>query len=230
MVTHRQRSRPASPRPREHRATGPGQVWSWDITYLRAPVRGTFFYLYLVIDVWSRRIVGWAVHERQSADHAATLIEEACHAERLGSCPLVLHADNGGPMKGATMQATLERLGVVTSYSRPRVCDDNPFSEAIFRTFKYRPGFPRHGFASLAAARDWVRDFVRWYNTEHRHSGIRFVTPNDRHFGREGAILRQRREVYRQARQRRPERWASNIRNWAPVGEVRLNPEIRVAS
>ena len=228
QITHRAPSRPAtSRRPREHVATGPCQVWSWDITYLKSPILGQFFYLYLILDVWSRKIVAATVHGEESNEHASRLFVQACR--RLGLDPngLVLHSDNGGPMKGATMLATLQNLGVVTSFSRPRVSDDNPYSEALFRTLKYRPGFPSQPFASLKAAQCWVDDFASWYNTEHLHSAIRFITPDDRHFGREADILAQRHLVYEQARQATPERWAQNTRNWQPVETVYLNPNIR---
>lgn len=228
QLAHRQPSRPpSSRRPREHLATGPCQVWSWDITYLNSPVRGIFFYLYMIEDIWSRKIVGWQVHPDQSAEHAAGLFCETC--EELGIDPqgIVFHADNGGPMKGSTMLATLQRLGVVASFSRPRVCDDNPYSEALFRTMKYRPEYPSRPFASLEEARAWVAGFVAWYNTEHLHSAIRFVTPDDRHFGRQEAILENRKAVYEKARRRHPERWAGAIRNWTPAGAVQLNPERR---
>lgn len=228
QLTHREPSAaPCFRLPTEHVATGPNQVWSWDITYLRSPVAGRFFYLYLVLDVWSRKIVGAAVHEEESGELAAKLITKACAAEGVDEAGLVVHADNGGPMKGATMLVTLERLGVVPSFSRPRVSDDNPFSESIFRTLKYRPTYPRGPFASAEAARAWVADFVRWYNTEHQHSAIRFVTPEDRHTGREAEILAERRRVYETARRRRPERWSGTTRNWTPVPEVRLNPHDR---
>ena len=131
-------------------------------------------------------------------------------------------------MKGSTMLATLQKLGVVASFSRPRVSDDNPFSEALFRTLKYRPEYPARPFASLPEARAWVASFVTWYNTEHRHSAIRFVTPDQRHFGYEKSILKKRRRVYERARRRHPERWARKIRNWTPVGDVHLNPEARL--
>ena len=223
QLTHRQRSRPPVRRPREQVATGPNQVWSWDITYLRSPVRGLFFYLYLILDIWSRKIVGAQVYPQESTQHAAELFDDSC----LGLDPqgLVLHSDNGGPMTGATMLATLQYLGVVASFSRPRVSDDNPYSEALFRTLKYRPEYPSQPFASLEEAQVWVEGFVRWYNTEHLHSALRFVTPDDRHEGRERDILEYRRRVYEAARRRHPERWAGPIRNWQPVEVVYLNPE-----
>jgi putative transposase len=211
--------------PRTHVATGPNQLWSWDITYLKTPVRGVFDYLYLMLDVWSRKIVGWAVHGSESAEHAAALFLSTCRAERCDPMGIVLHADNGSPMKGATMVATLERLGVLASYSRPGVSNDNAYSEALFRTLKYRPAFPTHPFADRAAAQAWVTAFVAWYNTQHLHSAIRFVTPADRHAGGDLALLRARRAVYARAKRRHPARWSGAIRNWDPIPAVRLNPE-----
>jgi putative transposase len=225
QLVHRERSKPATRhRPREHVARGPDQVYSWDITYLRSPVRGRFYYLYMVIDIWSRKIVGFAVHDRESAELAAELVEEVSILREIDPEGIVLHSDNGGPMKGSTMLATLQRLGVVPSFSRPGVSNDNPFSESAFRTMKYRPEYPSGPFPSLEHARAWVALFVRWYNTEHLHSGINFVTPADRHAGREGEIFARRRQVYAAARRRRPERWSGEARRWESVKTVRLNP------
>jgi transposase InsO family protein len=226
LLQHRGRAKAPERRPpRTHVATGPNQLWSWDITYLRTPVRGVFVYLYLMLDVWSRKIVGWAVHDIESAECAAALFCTICRAERLEPAGIVLHADNGGPMKGATMVATLERLGVLASFSRPGVSNDNAYSEALFRTLKYRPAYPTQPFADLAAARAWVEAFVRWYNTEHLHSAIRFVTPADRHAARDLPLLRQRAAVYERARHRTPARWSGPSRDWTPPPAVRLNPE-----
>lgn len=225
LLAHRQRSRPpASSKPKAHVARGPNQVWSWDITFLRSPIRGAYFYLYLVVDVWSRKVVGWEVHEQERADLASDLIERTMREEHVDPDQLVLHADNGAPMKGSTMLATLQRLGVAASFSRPSVSDDNPYSEALFRTLKYRPTYPRKPFASLQHARAWVERFVRWYNTEHLHSGIRMVTPQARHEGRDVAILAGRHAVYVDAKKRNPRRWTGRTRNWRPVGAVYLNP------
>jgi len=222
---HRGRAKAPTPRPvAEHRAKGPCEVWSWDITYLRAPVAGMFYYLYLFVDVWSRKIVGYEVHEQECTEHASRLLERSIRAAGIDGKGLVVHQDNGGPMKGATFKATMERLGITPSFSRPRVSDDNPFSEALFRTLKYRPEYPRGPFASLEHARAWVDDFVAWYNEEHLHSAIGFVTPSDRHAGRDGAILEARRAVYARALRRHPERWSRDARRWEAPGEVRLNP------
>ncbi len=153
------------------------------------------------------------------------MLVEAYHHHGVDPDGLVLHSDNGGPMKGSTMLATLQRLGVVPSFSRPGVSNDNPFSESLFRTMKYRPGYPSQPFTSEQEAQRWVDGFVYWYNTEHLHSEIRFVTPDDRHYGREIEILNRRERVYTQAQQRNPNRWTGSIRNWKPVAIVRLNPE-----
>lgn len=225
MLTRRESSRPPVTRPKAHVATGPDEVWSWDITYLPSVVRGEFFYLYLVLDIWSRKIVGWAIHEQESSEHSARLIEQTARTRGIPRDRLVLHSDNGSPMKGSTMLAKLRQLGIATSFSRPHQSNDNPYSESLFRTAKYRPNYPRRPFESIEAARAWVAQFVRWYNTEHLHSALRFVTPDDRHFGREDAILANRNEVYTAARQGKPERWAAQTRNWTQVGEVHLNPE-----
>lgn len=174
LMAHRESSKPRTHhKPNEYVATAPGQVWTWDITYLRGPIRGTFFYLYLAIDIFSRKIVAAEVHSDESTTLAGPLIERACTKECVDPRRLVLHADNGGPMKGSTMLATLQRLGVAASFSRPAVSNDNPYSESVFRTLKYRPGYPRTPFAAIEQARQWVDSFVRGYNTEHFHSAIR---------------------------------------------------------
>ena len=208
-----------------HTATGPDQVWSWDITWLPTTIRGRYLYLYLVMDVWSRRIVGWTVEESENSDAAAKLIPRACAAANIDPRGLVLHSDNGAAMRGATMLSTLQRLGVVPSFSRPHVSDDNPCSEALFRTLKHTPAYPRLPFADAIAASRWVTRFVGWYNGEHRHSAIRDVTPDERHDGRTPTILQRRHVLYQRARLTNPERWSRSTRNWTPVGAVVLNPE-----
>jgi putative transposase len=226
QLAHRGRAKPPVTRTvEEHVATAPNQVWSWDITYLQTTIKGRFFYLYLMIDIYSRRIMGWAVHEEETAELASALMRATCADNDLDPAGIVLHSDNGGPMRGATMLATLQWLGVVPSYSRPRVSNDNPFSEALFRTLKYQTNLPYKPFATLDEARAWAARFVRWYNQEHHHSALRFVTPDDRHFGREDAILAERRRVYQRARHRRPDRWSGATRNWTPTGPVYLNPQ-----
>jgi putative transposase len=225
LMQHRQRARPrSSTKPKEHIARSPNRVWCWDITYLRSARRGAFYYLYLIIDIYSRKIVGWWVAAEESMETASALIEDAAREQAVRKDDLVLHADNGGPMKGSTMLATLHRLGVLASFSRPRVSDDNPYAEALFRTLKYRPGYPRKPFESIDAARSWVAGFVAWYNREHLHSAIRYVTPDSRHELRDVAILAARHRVYRAAYTRTPTRWSGNTRNWTPIGAVALNP------
>jgi putative transposase len=223
QMNHRESSRPAAARPQGHIATGPCQVWSWDITYLKAAIRGQFYYLYLFMDVWSRKIVAARVHLAESSQHSAQLFADTCFEYRVDPQTLVLHSDNGGPMKGSTMLATLQSLGVAPSFSRPGVSDDNPFSESLFRTLKYRPEYPSRPFQSLEEAQKWVDSFVNWYNCEHLHSSIRFITPDDRHFGREEEILKNRKRVYENARRKKPGRWSRKPRNWEPIQEVRLN-------
>lgn len=225
MLAHRQASKPAVTRPKEHVATGPCQVWSWDITYLQTSVKGFFFYLYMVVDVWSRKIIAAQIFTEESMEHSSMLLAHACMINGVQPEELVLHSDNGGPMKGATMLATLQKLGVVPSFSRPSVSNDNPYSESLFRTMKYRPEYPLKPFKNIGQAQSWVDGFVFWYNTQHLHSSIRYVTPDDRHFGREEHILASRRKVYEKARSRNPNRWSKNIRNWNPVRMVWLNPE-----
>ena len=172
-----------------HHAVRSNQVWSWDITYLPTVIRGRFLRLYLVMDVWSRRIVGWEVHADERAERAATLIHRICAENGVDPNGLVLHSDNGKPMRGNTMIATLRWLGIVPSFRRPHVCNDNPYSEALFRTLTHTPAYPRLPFASRDAARQWIDRFVAWYNTEHRHSAIRYVTPDQRHSGAELSTL-----------------------------------------
>jgi transposase InsO family protein len=227
---HRRRGRRPCPpvEPPRLVARAPNHVWTWDISWLPGPVKGLFFYLYLILDLYSRKIVGWEVYSCESAEHAAAVVSRTVLSERCLDQPLVLHADNGSPMKGETLLETLYRLGIATSYSRPRTSNDNPYSEALFRTCKYCPAYPAQGFASLDAARAWMRQFVSGYNDVHLHSGIRFITPQQRHEGLDQAILAQRQAIYEQARRRHPERWSGGLRNWQPITEVWLNPSAEV--
>lgn len=226
LTTHRGRSRPKKKRiPPCLIARQPNQIWSWDITYLLSPVAGIFFRLYLVMDIFSRKIVGWEVHERECSTLAAFLVDRICREEGIPRGQLTLHADNGGPMKGATLLVTLERLGVAPSHSRPRVSDDNPFSESLFKTLKFTSDYPDGPFADIEQARAWVARFVEWYNTEHLHSGIQYVTPASRHEGEDRQILTQRKHVYEAAKQAHPARWSRQARDWTFVAEVSLNAQ-----
>jgi len=228
QMGHREPSRaPSKPyRPQQYAATGPNQVWSWDITYLRTPVRGMFFYLYVVMDIWSRKVVAWTIEKEESAEHAVAMISAACGREGVHRDHLVIHSDNGGPMKSATLLAFLQGIGVVPSFSRPSVSNDNPYSESLFRTVKYRPEYPRNPFESLEHARRWMAWFVAWYNTEHRHSAIKFVTPQQRHDGSDRGILAKRASLYEEAKAKNPNRWTKETRDWSHVDEVVLNPAL----
>ena len=224
MLAHRGKAKP-----RQHKkpvplvATKPGQVYSWDITYLPTCIRGQFLYLYLFLDVFSRKIVGFHVSKNQSEAISSQLISEICVRENIKPHDLTLHSDNGGPMKGSTMLATLRRLGVTASFSRPRVSDDNPFSESLFRSLKYCPLYPESPFADENAATAWMQRFADWYNNEHHHSGIKFVTPASRHLGTDEAILIARKRVYAEAKKLNPNRWSGDTRNWDRVASVSLN-------
>ena len=225
QMRHRCASRPAERRkPQPLVATGPNQIYSWDITYLPTTIKGVYLFLYLFLDIYSRKIVGWQVYEEECSELAAEVIADVCAREKVLPNQVVLHSDNGGPMKGATMVATLQKLGVIPSLSRPAVSNDNPYSESLFRTMKYRSEYPHRPFEDLSHARAWVDKFVYWYNEEHRHSAIRYVTPSQRHAGLDIAILAHRHDVQTAARQRRPDRWSGATRNWTPEGAVYLNP------
>ncbi|BBP02261.1 transposase [Sulfuriferula nivalis] len=227
QLKHRAAAGPAQRRrkPRALCATAPNQLFSWDITYLPTPVKGIYFYLYLFMDIFSRKIVGWQIYEAESGELAGDVMRDICAREAIKPDQVVLHSDNGHPMKGATMLATLQALGVSPSFSRPAVSNDNPYSESLFKTLKYRPTYPRRAFENLLAARQWVGLFVQWYNEEHRHSAINFVTPAERHTGLDTALLAQRAIVYQAAKNRHPERWSGATRNWQPVLVVHLNPD-----
>jgi transposase InsO family protein len=226
-VVHRGRARAPKhhARPTTYHSTAPNQTWSWDCTWLGGPVKGEYYYLVMILDIFSRKIVSWEVFLAESVLNSCTVIERAVLAEKVVNQPQVLHADNGSPFKGATLQEKLHDLNITPSYSRPRVSNDNPYSEAAFRTCKYWPDYPVDGFASVEKARQWVQGFVGWYNHEHRHSGIRFVTPAERHACQDKAILSRRHTLNLAARKANPERWSGKTRNWTPIETVSLNPE-----
>jgi transposase InsO family protein len=226
QLKHRQLSRPATHhKPKAYEATGANQVWSWDISYLPTQVKGLYFYLYLFMDIYSRKIVGWSVHEVESSTHASHLVNQICLDEKVQQNQVVLHSDNGASMKGVTMRAMLEKLGVVASFSRPSVSDDNPYSEALFKTLKYHPTFPqKEKFATLFEARKWSEAFTTWYNQEHLHSGIKFVTPEQRHQGLDKLILQKRHAVYEEAKKQQPQRWSGSTRDWSFINKITLNP------
>lgn len=223
LLAHRSKSKPASrEKPLALVAHGPNEIWSWDITYLKTLVRGQFYYVYLMMDIWSRKIVGFDIKEQESMEHSSKLMRKLCVLENIEQNQLVLHSDNGGPMKGATMLATLEKLGVAASFSRPRVSNDNPYSESLFKTLKYCPKYPDQ-FESINEAKQWMIKFMDWYNN-HPHSGIKFVTPLERHNGEDIEILEKRKKVYSNAKNKNPSRWKGrNIRNWEREEKVYLN-------
>ncbi|MFL9904701.1 IS3 family transposase [Paraburkholderia fungorum] len=213
-----------------HRANGPNQVWCWDITWMPTTVRGRYFYWYMMKDIYSRKLVMNEVWEQESAEHASELLHKGCLREGIAGRPLVLHSDNGSAMKGATMRAAMIDLGVEPSFSRPRVSNDNAFAEALFRTAKYCPLWPEQPFDTLEEARAWVQRFVQWYNEEHCHSGLKHVSPGQRHRGEADDLLARRRALYEDARLRNPARWSGAIRNWHLADAVYLNPERTHAS
>jgi putative transposase len=227
QLAHRRSERAARScrKPRAVMADAPNQLYSWDITYLPSAIRGQYFYLYLFMDVFSRMIVGWQVYAEESGAQASEVLKDLCAREAIQPDQVILHSDNGGPMKGATMLATLQALGVMPSLSRPGVSNDNPYSESLFKTLKYRPAYPLKPFDTLCAARNWVTELVRWYNHEHRHSAIRFVTPAQRHNNLDRDILDRRAALYESARQSNPLRWKGQTRNWQRIHVVHLNPD-----
>ena len=218
-------SRRTSRQPSTHCATRANNLWCWDVTFLPSPTRGIHYYLYMIMDVWSRKIVGYEVYESETGELAAELFTRTVLAESYLGEGLVIHADNGAPQRSSTLRVKLDELGLRTSYNRPRVSNDNAYAESLFRTTKYRHDFPTEGFASLNNARVWVLKFVRWYNTEHRHSAIKFVTPQQRHSGTDERVLAKRKRVYQAAKKRNPSRWSGSTRNWDKPGAVWLNPE-----
>ena len=224
QLTPRAHKAPPRPRPRPWEATGPHQVWSWDITYLATTVRGAFFYLYLILDLYSRQIVGWEVYPEASAAHAAEVFQRAHRRAAVGVADRVLHSDHGAPMKGATLRSTLQHLGVVPSFSRPAVSNDNPYSEAGFATLKGSPALPEQPCTALPPARSWVATFVAGYHETHRHRALKCVTPDHRHRGADRDLLAQRDALYQAAKAENPERWSGPTRNGEPPARVLLNP------
>jgi len=205
-------------------ATAPNQVWSWDITKLLGPKQWTYYYLYVLLDIYSRYAVGWMVADRENSALAGRLIEETCTKQGVEPKILTLHSDRGSPMTSKCTAQLLADLGVTRSLSRPQVSDDNPFSEAQFKTLKYHPGFPRR-FVGIDHATDYCRSFFPWYNTEHRHGGIAMLTPTNVHYGRAQAMLEQRQRTLADAWAAHPERFVHGIPEPRPLPEaVWINP------
>jgi putative transposase len=209
-------------------ATAANQLWSWDITKLLGPVKWTYFYLYVILDVFSRYVTGWMVAHRESAELAKRLIEESCKKQRIRPGQLTLHADRGTSMSSKPVAFLLADLGVTKTHSRPHVSDDNPYSESQFRTMKYRPEFPDR-FGCIQDSRAFCQRFFRWYNTEHRHSGVGLLTPAMVHYGQAENILRQRQQVLDLAYQRHPERFVRSApKPPALPSEVWINKPVQV--
>ncbi len=224
LLAHRRASRPPRKtyRPPELKASGPDQVYSWDITWIPSKVNGLFWYAYVVIDVWSREIVGWSIHENESETHARELFQRIKVKHDLKGT--WLHADNGNPMRGATFAVALANMGMFLSHSRPMVKNDNPYIESFFRTLKYHAGYPKR-FESMGAAGLWLADFIDWYNTSHRHSGIGFVTPEQRRNGVSRELFEKRNKTLLKAWEKHPERFPKKgPRLWKERKVVYLNP------
>lgn len=210
-------------------ADAPNKVWTWDITALRGPTKGVKYYLYTIIDIYSRKIVGWTVHENESEKHARRLIREACRRHRVNRDQLVIHADRGSPMIAGTVAELLNELGVGKSHSRPRVSNDNPFIESHFKTLKYRPDYPDR-FDSISHARSWCRSFFHWYNEVHYHSGIGYLRPADLHDGNHTVILEHRQAALDAAYAAHPERFTKRPRPAKVPGKAWINkPTIQTA-
>lgn len=227
QLKHRGKEKPKNTvtKPTSHVANKPNVLWSWDISYLPTRVIGQHYYLYMIEDIYSRKIVGYEVHVRETGELASELFQRSVWSEKCSHTGLVLHSDNGSPMKCLTMQAKMQELGVSGSRSRPGVSNDNPYSESLFKTLKYCPRYPSEGFESLKNARKWVAGFVRWYNEDHRHSKINFVTPAQRHRGEDKVLLEKRHTLYEKMRAKHPARWSRDTRNWSVSGAVSLNPQ-----
>lgn len=205
-------------------ATGPNQVWSWDITKLLGPVKWTYFYLYVILDIFSRYVVGWMIAPQESAALARELVQQTCEKQEIQKDELILHSDRGAPMVAKSLALLLGDLGVTKTHSRPHVSDDNPFSEAQFKTMKYRPDYPQR-FGSQADARLWARYFFQWYNNEHYHSGIGLLTPADVHYGQATQKILEREQVLRLAYQKHPHRFVKGAPHPPKLPEaVWINP------
>lgn len=210
LLRHPQYTRP------ELLATRPNQLWSWDITKLLGPTKWTYFYLYVILDVFSRYVVGWMAAVQEAAHLAEELIGQTCQRQGIQRQQLTLHADRGQAMTSRTVAMLLADLGVTKTHSRPYTSNDNPFSEAQFKTMKYRPDYPER-FGSLPDVRDWGSQFFAWYNYEHHHSGIGLLTPADVHFGRAEQILHQRQQVLHAAYEQYPQRFVKGPPTLQPL-------------
>jgi putative transposase len=226
QMAHRRAEQPGVSRttPRELVALMANQIATWDITYLPSNVYGKYWYLYAVLDLFSRKVVAWQVYECEDQCYASELIKDYVRREQIPVGQLTLHADNGAVMKASTLYATLQQLGIAKSHSRPTVSNDNPFIESLFKTIKYRPLDRLRPFATIEEARTFAERLFAWYNEQHCHSKISMVTPAQRHSGEDIEILKKRHELYEQARVKTPNRWSGKVRNWNRIEQVILSP------
>ena len=224
-VKHRTETKEGTSRkkPDELIADCPNKVWMWDITWLKTAVTGIYYYAYVILDLYDRSVVAWAIHTNESDIHSAELFRDACRKQN--AHPDFVHSDNGSPMKGVTLVGLFYSLGIVPSYSRPRVSDDNPYIESFFKTVKYTRGYPRY-FNTIEDARMWFADFVYWYNNEHWHSGMNYITPMQKRKGEHILIFKKRNEALQKAKENLPYRWGKrNTRLFIiPEFEI-LNPK-----
>ena len=227
LTKHRSRKRPATrhSKPPQKTATGSNQVWTWDITWLPTAVKGLFFYLYTIIDIWDKSIVGWAVHEAESDEYATELFVSALYENNLPE--VHIHSDNGNSMKGISLMTLFDRLDLVNSYSRPRVSNDNPFIESFFGILKKHRKYPGR-FKNIAEAREWAGNFISYYHNQHRHSGINYFTPHQMRTGEYRNLTQIRNETLINAFLENPGRWRGKLpKFWKKEHVVILNPENR---
>ena len=216
LLQHRKRSKTPERLPRiETVATAPNQVWCWDITYLRTTRARVFYKLYVFQDLFSRKIVTWHVDEVEDELIALNTLMRGLEQEQISGAQLRLHSDNGNAMKGLSIYIQSRNIGIVTSFSRPSVSDDNPFIESFFKTMKYSPQFPYRAFLSLEEAKKWVESFMTWYNEYHLHSAINYISPNQKHRGQDKDLLEKRHQVFKQAQQKNPVRWSKSAAAWS---------------
>lgn len=211
--------------PTTHLANAINQVWMIDVTWLPSRIKGQFYYLYMVEDLFSRYGVHWEVFDEENSEHTCQIIEQSVWREKCPLHPPILHRDNGSVLKSQTVMQKLHDMDVGSSHSRLRVSNDNAFIESLFRTLKYSPRWPSEGFENLDAARRWANDFMSWYNHEHKHSALKFVTPAQRHRGEDIELLAKRDELYKQDKAANPGRWSGSTRNWSHQPVMALNPE-----
>ncbi|MBN2900016.1 MAG: IS3 family transposase [Clostridia bacterium] len=222
---HRGNSKPSTSknRPPEVIATGPNQVWCWDITWLATEIKGVYLYAYKIIDIWDKELVGWEIHDREDEKLARDLFHSLQFKYNLKG--IHLHSDNGHPMKGMSLLSFLYSMKISVSRSRPRVSNDNPFIESYFKTMKYSVCYPGY-FKDINHARSWMADFVDWYNTKHRHSGLNFVTPQQMRSGEYKRIFKKRNQILKAAYEKHPERWSQPPKQWNGQHKVYLNPSL----